>query len=861
MKKILCLLLSLILIFATFNVVAAEPNPVPNSVSVMQQLGYIEGDENGELNLEKSITRAEFAAMITRVLDFTVSGYATQIFSDVPADHWAAGYIATCAGLEIINGYGNGNFGPEDVITYEQAIKMVVCALGYEPMAVSKGGYPTGYLATANLIKITEDVKDNTRESVITLVYNALTTPKMAQTSFGSETVFEALDKYNNYTTILTEKDIYVATGIVTDVNAVKETFDFSITEASDDYNFNVGNYTFNIGNSNIADYKNESVVVYLQKTSRNKYEAVATEPSFASEILAINASDLETTHVGGNAKWEYYENINSYKTTKIAVNAEASVYVNGVLYEDASDRYFERLASEDAIIRFIENNGDMGYDIVDVVVYEHAIVEEVNAARGRIECLNGSRISYDVDDSDVVVKIFNANNEEIDLYDISTNDVLAIIVKEIGSNGMPVSARNFTDEMVIYNLGKNYIEGTIYETEEEENLVYIDGEGFEYNDVLVSEKDFFKNGAPKLGTEGIFYLGINGKIIGFDGVSGVSGNYAFVLQGAKDNSAWDDRYQVKLLLSNGKIETYYIDEDVVGNFNIAKWTNVEDASARVIEYKLNSKGIITELEFVRNAVAVNNEFKEVTSKIDGKMLASDVVIFNVDVTNADDACVVGLDYLVDEGVYGGYVLVKDDEYEIFVMTSGAEKFDAEAPIFVVDNVVKSTYKDEDCYKVTYYNNEYKHTAIFTSDAEKYNGLSLDYETLKRGSLFVASTATDGLVNKYMVLANVNAEAAGYDATGLAERFTATYSDSDVSYEYAQIDTIDKKYITLKGVSYDVVIGSTSAQYYFNADGTKPVIELGDWCGYNVEEGNNNYAFIKLYDGEVTDIIVFSAIN
>ena len=865
MKKLLSLLLSLILIVSSVGTVfAVEDTDIPTEVSVMQQLGFIEGDENGELNLEKPITRAEFSAMLVRVLGVNGLGYSTQIFADVPLTYWGADYIAACYNLGIINGYGDGNFGPDDIVTYEQAVKMVVCALGYEPMAASKGSYPTGYLAVANQIKITENTKDNSRKDIITLVYNALTTPKMGQTAYGSETKYEPLDDENNYTTILTERDIYIATGIVENVNAVDGTFDLAITEDSEDFSFKVGTKTFEIGKSNIVDYINESVVVYVNKINRNKYTVVAIEPTFANEILVINASDLKVTNVGSKSKWEYYASINATKTTKIDVDTNAKVYVNGNEF-NADDDYFAEIADKDAVIKFIENDDTKGFDTIDITIYEHAIAEEIYPSKGRIECLDGSKISYDIDDEDIIVKICDEDGYAMDISDIDSGDVLAIVVKEINDDGMPIAASKFTEEMVIYNLGNNYIEGVINKatSNEEDNIIYIDNKPYEYSNNLVSEKDFFKNNKVNLGTEGVFYLGIDGKIIGFDGVAGASGNYAFILQGAKENSSWEDRYQVKLLLANGDIKTYYVDEDVEYNCDIDKWTKDGDVTDRVVEYKLNSKNVIISLESVSDNKPVNNaEFKERTDKVGSYALASDVIIFNVDVTDANDATVIGIDSLVDEGSYSGYVLAKEDDgYEIFVVTNGVAKFDAKAPLYIVDNVVKSTYgEDKDaCYEVTYYCGEDKGVAIFTNDAEKYSDNSLTYETLKKGSIFVAITAADGLVGKYMVLANVDGN--GYDMTNFEDRFNATYSDNDVSYVYGKLTSIDKKYINVEGYTEDIVIDSSAAQYYYNAEGSKPKLEVGDWNGTNIDEENNNYVFIKLYEDEVIDIIAFSFEN
>ena len=41
-------------------------------------------------------------------------------------------------------------FNPKEAITYEQAVKMLVCAAGYDNIAEMEGGYPLGYFNTAS---------------------------------------------------------------------------------------------------------------------------------------------------------------------------------------------------------------------------------------------------------------------------------------------------------------------------------------------------------------------------------------------------------------------------------------------------------------------------------------------------------------------------------------------------------------------------------------------------------------------------------------------------------------------------------------------------------------------------------------
>ena len=107
------------------------------AVSVLEGLEVFEGYEDGTFKPKNNITRAEVATIVYRLATGDVKGtqanlykdYAT--FSDVKADHWAAGYINYCANAEWISGYGNGKFGPNDQVTGYQAASMILRAVGY----------------------------------------------------------------------------------------------------------------------------------------------------------------------------------------------------------------------------------------------------------------------------------------------------------------------------------------------------------------------------------------------------------------------------------------------------------------------------------------------------------------------------------------------------------------------------------------------------------------------------------------------------------------------------------------------------------------------------------------------------------
>lgn len=181
--------LSLLVCFWAFGsmTLAASFKDVPESaeyaeaVNTLADIGVLTGDENGNFNPNSTITRAEFATIICRLFGVSedAKGIKQSSFTDVPASHWAVGYIAKANELGIINGNGDGTFSPEGAITYEQAIKMVLATYDLSELAEQSGGYPDGYIVVAQEYEMTDGVVGKkgaqiTRSAVAKLLYNAM---------------------------------------------------------------------------------------------------------------------------------------------------------------------------------------------------------------------------------------------------------------------------------------------------------------------------------------------------------------------------------------------------------------------------------------------------------------------------------------------------------------------------------------------------------------------------------------------------------------------------------------------------------------------------------------------------------------
>jgi N-acetylmuramoyl-L-alanine amidase len=90
----------------------------------------VEGVSDTNFQPERSITRAEFAALVVRSIGLTRE-QGTGGFKDVSSGVWYAQVVATAAKVGIVEGYEDGTFRPNEEISREELAAMVVRAMEY----------------------------------------------------------------------------------------------------------------------------------------------------------------------------------------------------------------------------------------------------------------------------------------------------------------------------------------------------------------------------------------------------------------------------------------------------------------------------------------------------------------------------------------------------------------------------------------------------------------------------------------------------------------------------------------------------------------------------------------------------------
>lgn len=275
-------LLSFVIVFAfVFSFVApagAQTNSLyEDAAKFLMEKGIMKGYQNGDLGLNRVLTRAEVVTLIERLIgkENEAKNYkGTQIyFKDVPANHWAYGYVQIAKEQGIVNGYTDGTFKPNQQIKFEELCKLLVTTLNDKPNA---GKYPLNYVTKALGLGLFEGLENE-------LGIGDYVT--RGQTAVALAKVFKKLYPEPQPIPLQVVK--------VTPLNYKEIKIDFNKTVDDETYVTQINNYTIKI-NNNIVNIKNlvlsndkKSIILLLDKnfTNNDKVNVVVSKPEYSTNI------------------------------------------------------------------------------------------------------------------------------------------------------------------------------------------------------------------------------------------------------------------------------------------------------------------------------------------------------------------------------------------------------------------------------------------------------------------------------------------------------------------------------------------------------------------------------------------------
>ena len=158
------------------------------AAEVLTGMGIIQGYDDGSFLPQRNINRAQVATMIYRaatgdVTDSKISQFVGEdLFDDVNADDWFAGYVNYCGNAEYIKGFTPDTFGPYKQVTGYQVLAMILRAVGYDENNEYTGDQWTLRVAATareqglldNLNPDTNLAEPATRELVAELIFQAI---------------------------------------------------------------------------------------------------------------------------------------------------------------------------------------------------------------------------------------------------------------------------------------------------------------------------------------------------------------------------------------------------------------------------------------------------------------------------------------------------------------------------------------------------------------------------------------------------------------------------------------------------------------------------------------------------------------
>lgn len=577
MKKLLCAaILCAAFIFATalpsgalmFSDVTASTS-YREAIITLSTIGLLKGYEDGTFKPENTITRAEFTVMVTRALAVDSLKTNGDAFSDTQT-HYAKNNIYTAYDMGIINGMGDGTFRPDAPVTYNQAVKMIVCMLGYGSNGEANGGYPDGYIKIASQLGITGTIPmagetPAPRGVVSQLIYNSLEvkiqnkiilsdgTPSYAETS---ETLMEGrLQMYKIKGTVTG-----VADSLTEQCNAKLIEGEMAILSGKDTYLFD---YTkFFKTTSEAKEYLGYYVTAYYKKGGPGDLEYIIAidGESRRNDTLIIKSSDI--TECDGTSL-RYENDRGRTKYMKIADSGVSVIYngksidafpetIDGVEYENIYG-VIKALLSPDSgsfiygDIKIVDTGSDSTADIITINDYDIYVASKaptVSDYRVTDKIKSGKYIILDPTDSSYELSI-KKNNADLAVTSIKANDIV-----------MYAPSLDSKKRSVVVCDTK--VTGKISSFDPSENEIKIDDKIYKIDDDLIdylNDKDEFSAGMT-----GTFNVDTFGKIFFCTVQQSNTGTYGYLTNVTYDNET-DTTFAHLFMPSTGSVKLYAFED------------------------------------------------------------------------------------------------------------------------------------------------------------------------------------------------------------------------------------------------------------------------------------------------------------
>jgi hypothetical protein len=522
-----------------------------------------------------AVTRGRFVEVLINSLNYGgILRDRDYYFTDVSGDNkYKNAVYAACEIGWVAQGTA---FRPEDIITYEEAVKLCVCALGYRVKAENSGGYPTGYLlrgADSGLLSGISVSGDFGRESAYRLFYNTLNARPLLENIISQ-------DSPSYQTTVSTLLEI---TRGIKKINGIVSATPYNTLDGQPPFKGFISINGEKIKTDTEISFdslgiKHEAYVHY-DKDSGDA-ELVCLWKKYVSGISFRAANFIAKE---GNTL-RYLQDRDADRASSAALAGNVTVIYNGRRVFGSVSDYLGNAA---AVVRIYCNSGNTA-ETVYVDSPGFVKVRAIDILNNVIRDEKGGENAVFLDGSDVTAVIKNANGRYIDYTELMAGDYLRVYQSE---DGLFIRVEQFLPRVITGFINIDSEAKWACIGDEDDLLVsdYLKNNYYEY----ISEKNSYS-----------FTVTEDGIIVSVDFVE--SGfKYAYLIKvGQKANIS--GLPAIKMFTQDGKMliaeiaANVYIDgEKKSGREALNMFTVVlNGGSPRLVKYKLNAGNELYSVNF-----------------------------------------------------------------------------------------------------------------------------------------------------------------------------------------------------------------------------------------------------------------------
>ena len=802
---------------ASYADVTSENNQ--EAIEVLQAVGIMVGDENGDFNPDQNVTRNEMAVVMSNLMEYNVASYAnTSPFTDVPS--WAEPYVAACFVNGITAGTSATTYGGSETVTTAQAALMLMKALGYFQYNQDFGtDWQLATTRQGNAIDLFDGVDAGvtqamTRNDVAQLVLNTLESGMVTPTTSGNITVGGvtiASSVEYNYVTSNAGYAKSISGALSTDANSDagrpivelgEDLYQGDLAKAKDHDAFGRPASIWSYKDNEIGTYVDDRTQTWTTKvTERDLYRSAGT--------AAVN-----------DYTWTYW------------IDGEAHTMDGSKLDRNNTDRW-QTTGNGVLTEMFV----DTVAETVDVTVI-HSYVAEV------------SRVEANSDDNDYTVTVnlktrpdgvavnreFSTETEfargDIVVVNIADGDIEAMTLAETVEG--TVSAVKANDYLRIDGTTYNY--NYAYTTDTVLNGYTSDNKG-----LYDLENNTPAN--PGAGDEVVLYLDANGCLVAVAEAGEVAEDYVLV-QGT--HKAYGDN-SAKIVKYDGTEETIDIDE-VDGNDDPATVTGNYTDKGQLGKgvYKYSRSGNAYDLS---SSKADDPEFRTVQMyevKIENgrsRMVEEDTAHDNdtyyvdsntVFVDAYNNTSYIGYNNVPTMSDVEGWIVYDEDNTVadiVFITNDVAYELDNDNFFLVTSANGEEEYNEKgNIWNYTGYINGEKTTLTFADEQNLTVGVYKILKTDSDGNV----TDIERVVDKAEVLNNYGVNSDAYATYAKGQSLTvANKTNSDKSFDASKGEVAHERFTYLSDESLVVVVNLNDE----NDD--VDTVAIGDLGDINVVDANN----------------------